>query len=327
MHKVIEGSVLVAADIKNINIGDYAIFESLADSLLVEGFEHVYKLSDHYSQGKNKTMINLYNPFSLLKGFVKVKALYIGGGGIFQDDTSIWNVLYFAVICLLGLMFRKKILIKSVGVTPLHSMVSRYLVLWMCQVADFVSVRDQPSLDNLYELGVTTVVIEEDLALSFNPSRSQGLMEEKFKALKETTYFVVSIRPVSKADESFLNDLSKCISELGLRRGAIPLFVPFHGGQDVGYIKRFISDYYSDEALFYEDVSAAEYLFLAAGADLILSMRLHGLILASRFEVPIFAINYNDKVSYFMESIGKGDFCFDMEGVKSLLEFEKSLKV
>ena len=45
------------------------------------------------------------------------------------------------------------------------------------------------------------------------------------------------------------------------------------------------------------------------GADLVISMRLHGCILATKVGIPWIGIAYNPKVTSFAESCGWSDFC------------------
>jgi polysaccharide pyruvyl transferase CsaB len=76
-----------------------------------------------------------------------------GGGGLVQDETSPFNLPYHLSRAWLALLAGTPVIGLGLGVGPLHSAVGRRLARTLAHAAA-VTVRDQPSLEELAALGV-----------------------------------------------------------------------------------------------------------------------------------------------------------------------------
>jgi len=323
---------LVLADIANDNLGDYAIFRSLSAILLEAGYRHVYKLSVESVPGQHVSLIKYYNPFAVLKALRHSDSVYVGGGGIFQDDTSVLNLVYFSLFTGLARLFRKKIIIKAVGVSPLHSKLAETIVAFICASASSISVRDEGSKEQLRRLFAGPIEVEQDLAFFYTVEQNLGSTRAALSELAESKYILVSLRPLlaggaaeySLASEEFLSVLSAQLHKVCSLYGAKPLFVPFHRRQDNAFICHFLQHYYRGEYLHEPGITVEDYLLLAENAQFVISMRLHAAILAHRCDTSVIALSYNYKVESFMRSIGGANRCIDIGDIECLSEVVKT---
>lgn len=326
---------LIIADVKNLNIGDQVIFQSLRDILLSSGFSHVYKLSNYSKRLPDTTHLKFFNPLAVVTAFRKSRVIYIGGGGIFQDNTGIWNLVYFGFFTWLAVVFRKKIIIKSVGVTPLYSMISERIVSFICKHADEISVRDVDAQKILAKFTDKQVKVEKDLAFSYRFQSNHDVVREKIATLAEERYLIVSLRPlleksgatgnkpqgkldIAHSNHVFLTELSLQLTKICDFYNITPLFLPFYPGQDNPAINHFTSQYFTGKFIHEEFITADEYAVLAKNAQMVICMRLHAAILGDICSAQVFALSYSYKVEHFMNSIGRQRCCIDLADTNQL---------
>ena len=82
---------------------------------------------------------------SILRAWRSCQQVVLGGGSLFQDKTSIWNVLYYAFFCVFGKWTGKSVLLLSQGVGPLNTRIGRLFAIWAFRSAKHISFRDAVS--------------------------------------------------------------------------------------------------------------------------------------------------------------------------------------
>jgi len=92
------------------------------------------------------------------------------------------------------------------------------------------------------------------------------------------------------------------------------LLVPAHFPDDAEANKRICSMMAAQPHCIEGPLTAREFLALAASADMVFSMRLHGLICAMATGAPMFGLSYDPKVDAFMEQAGMRDHCLPLGG-------------
>lgn len=304
---------LVVADIRNENLGDKVIFLSLSRKLKREGFATVIKVANTYSESGFIKYINYRNIFKLLNSLFKADAVYVGGGGIFQDETSQSNLIYFALVSIIAAFFLKPIHLRGVGITILNTKFSELLVSLICGVSRSIEVRDNDSAMILAKYTNRLITVTADLALEYEPDFS-CVPRELLKWEKEN-YLLISLRPLhnnakkktyfsedvrQNFERKLLSDLFEIAQSLDLKL----LFVPFHSSMDYTYLSGLLESYSSKNISLLKHISPDDFCFLAKHSKAVCTMRLHGAILASRYPVPIWAFEYDDKIMHFMKTIG-----------------------
>jgi len=92
------------------------------------------------------------------------------------------------------------------------------------------------------------------------------------------------------------------------------LLVPAHFPGDAEANKRVCGMMAAQPHCIERPLTAREFLALAASADMVFSMRLHGLICAMAAGTPMVALSYDPKVDAFMEQAGMKGYCLPLDG-------------
>jgi polysaccharide pyruvyl transferase WcaK-like protein len=312
-------TALIVADLKNDNLGDLLIFNALSKRLLNENYSKVLKLSNKSYQSESVELVKVTQPLSFLLAFFRADKVYIGGGGIFQDDTSISNIIYFFLNCLLAKLLFKKVEVISVGVTSLYYRVSRILVKMICLMANEVSVRDESSREIISKYSSKKVNVLPDLALSYKPDYNN--ISKEIYELCESEYMLLVVRPLvgeNKSNSQLYRSLVKHLKQYVVKKRKIYLPV-FHEQKDLGFIQSLVDDVGENAALI-RTFSIDDYCYLAKNSSVNICMRLHGSILCYVTGVDFLALAYNSKVRHFMESIKKADKCFDLPDIEHMFD-------
>jgi polysaccharide pyruvyl transferase WcaK-like protein len=201
--------------------------------------------------------------------------------------------------------------------------------------ADSICVRDQPSAARLGQIGIRKkVTLTADPALLLPEGLPTHVSHHSVNSPPKVFVFVrhwyVSenrIRDLTKW-RKFEGSLAACLDSLISERSAEVCFIPMRIKDPVDddrVVAREISQIMAKGKtvkIVDQTVSSSELVHLIAQGDLIIGMRLHSLITAATMGVPSIAINYHPKVRSFMESIGGGEWVFeigDPDGSSQLL--------
>ncbi|MFN4219850.1 MAG: polysaccharide pyruvyl transferase family protein, partial [bacterium] len=152
-------------DIKEICLVGYYGFGNTGDDAIllaaVEEYTKAYDLyvrilaNKHpyiYNMLKNHDNVVIYDRWSIRdinECIYHSDAVIFGGGGIFQDKTSLKSFLYYFSIALLAKINSKKIIIERNSIGPLEKKLSKFLFSKVVQWASYISVRDSLSFDFL----------------------------------------------------------------------------------------------------------------------------------------------------------------------------------
>ena len=124
------------------NAGDDILFDVSRELIDEIGFEVSALYTKSGRLGGTK-LVNRWDPLSVIKEIFRSKALVFGGGGIFQDETSVRSVVYYAALAKIAHFFGKKVILLGSGIGPLRSKLARFLVRWVLRSnKTFVLARD-----------------------------------------------------------------------------------------------------------------------------------------------------------------------------------------
>lgn len=86
------------------------------------------------------------NPIALLGALGRADAFILGGGGLFQDESSVRSVVYYAGVVALAKLFKTPVWMWGQGLTPFKTKVGEVLTRWAYQQARRVALRDDASV-------------------------------------------------------------------------------------------------------------------------------------------------------------------------------------
>ena len=223
----------------------------------------------------------------------------------------------------------KKMACYTETVGPVRTPKGKDMLKRVLEQMDFITVRDQDSLDEMREAGVQNpnVIITSDCALNTRPSSEERVnhifetlaipRDKPILALNVNPYFDswAGLNKEKLTRESFVSTYVRGL-ELALA--------------DIDATLLFVSTQHLDESLTQEIMgrlrtphkkifftnktySHHDIRGVMAHASLLFAMRLHCLILTSAGKTPIISLNYLPKVATYLKSLGLADYALGFE--------------
>lgn len=278
--------------------------------------------------------------------------LFVSGGGTLLQDLTGWgSVPYYGGLMLLAHRLGVPVFAWAQGIGPLRRPALRRMAGRALAAAVEVTVRDQASAALARELGVDPrrihLVADPVFALagqvpaaaalgSEEPPAGDGLAEAAARllsALPDGPLVGVSLRllpgerPATVEQRFFADaatrDLAACLARWGAR--ALPL--PLHPPQDGPPLDRLVAVLGPlavpwPAGVEPADLSPADWLALFRRLDLVLTMRLHGLIFAACAGVPFVAVGSDPKLAAHVAELGlpRAPFLIERPGLGEALE-------
>ncbi len=269
------------------NLGDELLLQACIKILNGRGIanENIIVLSNNPEDTQknfNVASVNRWKIFEVVKAMRKSENLILGGGGLFQDSTSVKSCVYYWGIVRLAKLFGLKIFALGQSVGPLRSKISRLLTADALRACEKVHVRDKNSFNIAKELGCKNLELGRDLVLTLKPSRISK---------SNLNLMLVNLRPCATL-EKFLNAIALRVQEFPGEKIGVALSI------DDGKI---LIEYQKilglNEIKLIKNFNDAEKIFLSASCAI--GMRLHFGVLAKIFETPATLLPYDVKVSEF----------------------------
>ena len=280
------------------NPGDEALMEAAAKVVMEAGCVPVVATDDPSSAPPGAGVVPRTAFFGLraLRAVSSCDVVLFGGGGIFQDATSLRSLLFYARLALKAKAHGKVLLLLAQGVGPLRRRLSRRLVRAVFESADMADVRDERSRRLLVEIGVPPSKVTVSADLSF-------LLTDEISGLKAGggRGLAVFARLVKESEAL------RAVAE-GAARAAegfkLPLrLVPFQRGADERAVEEMAAFALGAERRPPPSDwrgAAAE----VASSELAVCMRLHALAFAAMSGTPAVAVPYDPKVEALADCLG-----------------------
>lgn len=232
-----------------------------------------------------------------------------GGGSLLQDVTGWKSIPFYLGQVLLAQLMGKRTAFYAQGIGPVKSRFYQHFIKWVMNRADYISVRDSLSRELLLEWGLE----EEKVKLDVDPVFVlKGLFQEDEKegGKKEKPLIGVSVRPWG--DNDYLEALSLALGNFAREIKGDILILPFHAGEDQEVSRmlqeKLLADFqqnpYTGEVMLENYLTPLEMLEKYREIDVFLGVRLHSLIFAAIANIPFVSLEYDPKVSGFLQMIG-----------------------
>ena len=218
--------------------------------------------------------------FPALRELLGCDILVCGGGGIFQDRTSVRSILYYSLFVLAARIFSKEVRLLHQGVGPLNTRTGRFLARAAFNLAGKISVRDIESKKALKALGVRAAGIP----VTGDAAQTLKLARKRRKGKTKTVVFALR----ACRDAAFYIEDAVSAGKSLKKAGVSCRFVPFQAPQDnlTGLEPRGKWDY-------------KKVVREISSADAVVGSRYHSLILADLLGIPFIGINYDAKIKNF----------------------------
>jgi polysaccharide pyruvyl transferase WcaK-like protein len=313
------------------NVGDEALFETIYRDLQTLRPEQHTILSINPERTRRRistertSVLSSNSVIDTIRAIRACDLFVCGGGGLFQDHTSIYNPMRYLAPIEAANRLGKSVYVYAVSIGPLNRRLNREATGRILSRVACITVRDHASRGELISMGVPSNVIHitSDPVLNFVPSLVPRPMPKAWRKVVVCLrhwFDSVSFLPVSIVHalrlrgrenvvryQQFIEAVARVLDHVASDPEIKLTFLPFWAERD-NQVHRDVAGKMKHVARteILEAASPARAQEIICEADLVLGMRLHSLIMAAAACRPFFAVDYSKKVGDFLESLVPG---------------------
>ena len=270
------------------NLGDELLLQACIKILNERGVENenIIVLSNNPEETKknfNVASVNRWKIFEIVKTMRKCENLILGGGGLFQDSTSLKSCVYYWGVVRLAKFLGLNIFALGQSIGPLNSRLSKFLTRNALIACEKVQVRDENSFNIAKNFNVKNLELASDLVLK---------LKSELEIKHEKKFLLVNLRP-DKNLEKFVNITASRVKNFNAEK-KIGVALSIEDEKILIANQKILG---LDEIKLLKNFDDAEKIF--SSASMAIGMRLHFGILAKIFDAPIELMPYDIKVSEF----------------------------
>ena len=311
------------------NVGDEAILNAMVKGIRKEMPDaELVAMSANPELTARKNGIRAIDRMSIISIMKEMKDMDLfisGGGSLFQDVTSRRSILYYlGVVYLAKVIFKKKVMIYSQGIGPVTDPKNRERMAKLFRKLDIINVRDNQSKLELNAMGVTeNITVTTDTVFSLEKPDHMAGAEILANCGVNTRKLTlgVSVRSWKECTPRITEEIVKTI-EAFKDRDMNVVMLPFHFPHDLELSEKIheqvrVSE--SDPIRIYtlkNLMGEEEFLSVMSNMDIMLSMRLHGLIFATVCNAWPIGISYDPKIQSLLEEMGR-ERAMEVESIDS----------
>ena len=293
-------NVLISGYYGFANLGDEAILEVLSHTLKDAGHQ-VTVLSANSPRTQQLHHVNAVHRLrGMLPALLQHDVLISGGGGLLQDATSRLSLEYYLSLMRLATRAQKRVIVYGQSVGPLSRSGERSVVnVLKKNVA--IAVRDGRSQRYLASHGLEAILTADPALLLELPSSEHPSEHQREPRAKVQKPLLIIPRGDKPEIQGALERALTAFSQKPAHRD-VPVAVMALSPSDQGAVQA-LQQQGRNVQLWHAD-SPEVALARIAAAKAVLSVRLHGLILAAAAGVPFSGIAYDPKVRAFLAETG-----------------------
>ena len=335
---------VIIVNYAGVNTGDDAIFSALLNIVRnkISKKSKIYVLADNdkvikikYDVDDAVRLFNYYKIHTLRKviRFLRDAHLVIFGGGDVVNG-NIKSISFIALALILGL----PVMCCGVGAIPIKSHIKRYFTRIVFNKVELITVRDERSKHILESMGIIKpeVVVTSDLAFLLKPNINSNQLEQKLNERIDHDKTIIGVSvgsfdPMyafygSWTESKFIKDIAAVCDYMIEKYNAYIVFIPMIIRDK---LTRYHIDFQADDELsrkimmrmkntddaylIEEYFTPQDLLGILRNMRLVIAARLHVLLLASRVDVPVIAVDYAPKIRSFMDSLDSLDYMINVK--------------
>ncbi len=268
------------------NLGDELLLKSCIEFLISSGIDRkkIIVLSndpDNTQKIFNIDSVSRWKFHKVINIFKQSEALILGGGGLFQDSSSVKSCLWYWFIMWLAKYYGLKIFALGQSIGPLKTSAGKYLTQRAFNLCDLVHVRDDLSFEIAKSFKLNSrVILGSDLVMMLKPEILNNKRDK----------FLLNLRPCKNIND-FINLIVPDINNFENITGVAL------SNDDEKILKKSANKINFDEIIRVKNFKDACSLWNSAYSGI--GMRLHFGILSRMFKIPVAMIPYDPKVSEF----------------------------
>lgn len=308
-----------------LNVFIRKVSELTADSRQIFVLYNVNKIT---VKEKNVVYLPRWN-FRYILRFLIPTDTVVFCGGIFQDETSVLSLGYYLFILFLAKILAKKVVLLSTDfVLKRAPWITQRSIIFL---SDAILVRNTIDVQNMKTYFGTSAKI-----IRFSPDLC--LLEHKRGNFSNNVSSNKCIKTIGLVLKFNLN--VKLVQQMCmyLSKYYKLVFIPFNLRQDYKFCLNVIDSLTHCEIRIWDDIKNYENIF--SDIDLVISSRLHGIILAMLLQIPFICVSSEEKLrrllrSYFavepvtLEQLGEKNYDISNFAIfpenRKLIEYKQSI--
>lgn len=318
-------AVLIAGYYGFGNLGDEAILQVLVAKLKGNLDAQLIVLSARPEQTAAElgvAAIDRWSLIAVIKAMRRCRGCIFGGGGLLQNKTSTYSLLYYLAIILLGRFLRRPILLLGQGLGPINGLLSRILTSIVLRYAAPIGCRDEASIAFALQLKVAGRWEGDLIFLGNNP-----IVQSEITRGKDIVLAIAE--PPSGVRSQFIEFLVDVADQFCRDQGGKTILLPFFPAQDRVLACDIAARLNSPHRLIVT-TEPAEALSVIAYAGVVISTRLHPLEFAALCGTPLIAIASDPKIANFIAELrsygGPAIPLYKIKDLPSLKEITPAIK-
>lgn len=256
----------------------------------------------------------------------------LGGGTLFQDETSIYNIYRWGHYLNYAHKLNKKTMVYANGIGPLNYARSRKYVSGILSKTNVITLRDTESLSELQAMGIyhATVTADGVFGLHFHEHPPQSFHYEKpYVCICLRHWFdLIPFLPVSVCKKlnlqspknrlkyaAFIDTMVFIINLINEHYHYNIILLPFMIDRDYKVADDIIAKVkFKKHIHIFEEKNfdVQNYFSVIKGAQFVIGMRLHSIIFSIICATPFIALNYSPKIISLLRYIGLQNLAIDV---------------
>lgn len=304
------------------NAGDDAILKSIIQSVQqLDDTMPITVLAKNTQSIKKRYRVNSIYTFNIPKMFsaMRKSQLYINGGGTLIQNATSWRSLWYYLFTLrLAKMLGNKVDMYGCGIGPVTGAKNIHLVKRVLdRSVDTITLREQDSMGELESFGVKQpeILLSSDPALVLAPSSPVDVDAYcKRNGLEEGKRYICFMLRTWYGFDDKAAAFAACADQAYEKYGLIPVFLSLNIFHDSKAAQKVAQQMKAPYHILDEWAEPELLIGLLGRMEVVVSMRLHGLIFSSLSGVPLVGVSYDPKIGSFLKYLDAGS-CIALEDV------------
>lgn len=317
------------------NSGDEAILTTIYENICkMDKNIHITVLSRDPKETTQKygfkDVVSRFDFFKVLYEIKKCDILLSGGGSLLQDTTSTRSLMYYLFIIEWAKIMRKKVMLYANGIGPVSRDHNRKMVKRVVSKADIITLREEDSKKELEAMGIPgdRLFVTADPVFTMSSVTEERAERLIFEAGIPSDKGLIGISVRNwKNDEDFIQKFADICDRIHDEFDKNIVFIVMHNPNDKDISECVMSMMKNKAYILDKNYSPKEIMGMIGKMDLILSMRLHTLIFATKQRVPIVGFAYDPKINSYLKLLGmpSGGNVSNIDVERTLDEIEEVL--
>ena len=319
-----------------MNSGDEAILDVLVKEFYGKYDITVISLNAEYTKRMHPGIRVIDNKDKQWKKAIDVCDVFVlGGGGLLQDTTTIYNVSRWLTKLKYAIQHHKKTMVFANSFEPVKFKINAHLIRKWLKKVDVITVRDAISLKVLKRLGIQNAVLTADPVFDYEKTEipEKNYPQEFITMTVRHWYDTHPFIPVGVCNklgirtkknktkyEQYIQSLSEVVNWVNTEKKMSVVFLCFCIDRDAKVaedvlarvqhkeMNKIVNDKYQ---------TPTELMEYIGHSRLLLGMRLHSLIYACLEKTPMVVLSYQTKVKGMAKALRLSDACVDVDDMNS----------